>query len=59
LSNTNTTTDATLTFRGKKYTVPAWSVSLLPDCQHEEYNTAKVRENSDASFVPCDQQGCY
>ncbi|RDX58412.1 hypothetical protein CR513_62274, partial [Mucuna pruriens] len=42
LSNTNTTTDATLTFRGKSYSVPAWSVSLLPDCEHEEYNTAKV-----------------
>ncbi|QCD80206.1 beta-galactosidase [Vigna unguiculata] len=42
LSNTNTTTDATLTFRGNKYTIPAWSVSLLPDCHHEEYNTAKV-----------------
>ncbi|BAT79934.1 hypothetical protein VIGAN_02287700 [Vigna angularis var. angularis] len=42
LSNTNTTTDATLTFRGNKYTIPAWSVSLLPNCQHEEYNTAKV-----------------
>ena len=45
LSNTNTTTDATLTFRGNKYTIPAWSVSLLPDCHHEEYNTAKVRQN--------------
>ncbi|KAG4932279.1 hypothetical protein JHK87_046281 [Glycine soja] len=42
LSNTNTTADATLTFRGNNYTVPAWSVSILPDCQHEEYNTAKV-----------------
>ncbi|XP_027927811.1 beta-galactosidase 15-like [Vigna unguiculata] len=42
LTNTNTTTDATVTFRGKKYNVPAWSVSLLPDCQTEEYNTAKV-----------------
>ncbi|KAK7265465.1 hypothetical protein RJT34_33085 [Clitoria ternatea] len=42
LSNANTTTDATVTFRGKNYVVPAWSVSLLPDCQNEEYNTAKV-----------------
>ncbi|XP_027331397.1 beta-galactosidase 7-like [Abrus precatorius] len=42
LSNSNTTTDATLTFRGKNYSVPAWSVSLLPDCENEEYNTAKV-----------------
>ncbi|TKY54396.1 Beta-galactosidase protein [Spatholobus suberectus] len=60
LSNTNTTTDATVTFRGKNYTVPAWSVSLLPDCQHEEYNTAKVnvqtsimvKENSKAEDEP-------
>ncbi|KAK7304013.1 hypothetical protein RJT34_14999 [Clitoria ternatea] len=42
LTNANTTTDATFTFRGNTYTVPAWSVSLLPDCQTEEYNTAKV-----------------
>ncbi|KAK2395881.1 beta-galactosidase [Trifolium repens] len=42
LTNTNTTTDATVTFRGNTYNVPAWSVSLLPNCQAEEYNTAKV-----------------
>ncbi|KAF7801334.1 beta-galactosidase 15-like [Senna tora] len=42
LSNTNTSSDATVTFRGKQFTVPAWSVSLLPDCQNEQYNTAKV-----------------
>ncbi|XP_020203058.1 beta-galactosidase 15 [Cajanus cajan] len=42
LTNTNTTSDATVTFRGNKYNVPAWSVSLLPDCRTEEYNTAKV-----------------
>ncbi|RDY03088.1 hypothetical protein CR513_13361, partial [Mucuna pruriens] len=42
LTNTNTTADATVTFRGNKFTVPAWSVSLLPDCKTEDYNTAKV-----------------
>ncbi|KAK7363330.1 hypothetical protein VNO77_05469 [Canavalia gladiata] len=42
LSNSNNTTDVTITFRGKNHIVPAWSVSLLPDCQNEEYNTAKV-----------------
>ncbi|XP_039686051.1 beta-galactosidase 7 [Medicago truncatula] len=42
LTNTNTTTDATVTFKGNTYNVPAWSVSILPDCQTEEYNTAKV-----------------
>jgi len=42
LTNTNTTTDATVTFKENTYNVPAWSVSILPDCQTEEYNTAKV-----------------
>ncbi|KAG9445675.1 hypothetical protein H6P81_011803 [Aristolochia fimbriata] len=42
LSNINTTDDATVTFRGNQYLVPAWSVSILPDCSQEVYNTAKV-----------------
>ncbi|XP_068664869.1 beta-galactosidase 15-like [Aristolochia californica] len=42
LSNVNTTTDATITFNGNQYLVPAWSVSILPDCSEEVYNTAKV-----------------
>ncbi|KAK3034526.1 hypothetical protein RJ639_032515 [Escallonia herrerae] len=41
-SNANTTTDATLSFQGSEYIVPAWSVSILPDCKTEVYNTAKV-----------------
>ncbi|RYQ97087.1 hypothetical protein Ahy_B08g093077 [Arachis hypogaea] len=41
LTNANTTTDATVSFRGRTYVVPAWS-SLLPNCQNEEYNKAKV-----------------
>ncbi|KAI6682076.1 hypothetical protein NL676_035957 [Syzygium grande] len=42
LGNTNATSDATFVFQGKQFTVPAWSVSILPDCQNEGYNTAKV-----------------
>ncbi|XP_077219958.1 beta-galactosidase 15-like [Tasmannia lanceolata] len=42
LSNTNTTVDRTLNFQGNSYFVPAWSVSVLPDCKKEVYNTAKV-----------------
>ncbi|KAI3410865.1 Beta-galactosidase [Psidium guajava] len=42
LGNTNATSDATFVFEGKQFTVPAWSVSILPDCQNEGYNTAKV-----------------
>lgn len=41
-SNSNTTNDATFTYSGTEYTVPAWSVSILPDCKKEVYNTAKV-----------------
>ncbi|KAB1201441.1 Beta-galactosidase [Morella rubra] len=42
LGNTNTTADATISFQGGEYIVPAWSVSLLPDCKTEGYNSAKV-----------------
>lgn len=41
-SNVNATTDALVTYLGKDFIVPAWSVSILPDCQEEVYNTAKV-----------------
>ncbi|KAG6588101.1 Beta-galactosidase 7, partial [Cucurbita argyrosperma subsp. sororia] len=41
-SNANVTNDATVSYNGKDFKVPAWSVSILPDCQTEVYNTAKV-----------------
>ncbi|CAB4318482.1 unnamed protein product [Prunus armeniaca] len=40
--NANSSTDHTITFQGNIYTIPAWSVSILPDCKTEGYNTAKV-----------------
>ncbi|XP_010541689.1 PREDICTED: beta-galactosidase 7-like [Tarenaya hassleriana] len=42
ISNANTTVDAVVSFQGNQYNVPAWSVSVLPDCKKEVYNTAKV-----------------
>ncbi|KAI0528736.1 hypothetical protein KFK09_001278 [Dendrobium nobile] len=42
LANKNKTDEATLDFEGTKYFLPAWSVSILPDCKQEVYNTAKV-----------------
>ncbi|KAL3532723.1 hypothetical protein ACH5RR_006244 [Cinchona calisaya] len=42
LVNEGTTNDANIIFQGANYTVPAWSVSILPDCKKEVYNTAKV-----------------
>ncbi|EPS73924.1 hypothetical protein M569_00825, partial [Genlisea aurea] len=43
LGNANSTTAATVVYGGVNYTVPAWSVSILPDCKREVYNTAKVK----------------
>lgn len=31
-----------ITFENRNYTVPGWSVTILPDCITEVYNTAKV-----------------
>lgn len=36
------TSDATVSFNGKSYHMPAWSVSILPDCKNVAFNTAKV-----------------
>ncbi|KDP33931.1 hypothetical protein JCGZ_07502 [Jatropha curcas] len=41
--NANTSLDATIEFQGTTYIVPAWSVSILPDCKNVAYNTAKVQ----------------
>ncbi|XP_023529881.1 beta-galactosidase 15-like isoform X2 [Cucurbita pepo subsp. pepo] len=48
-SNANVTNDATVSYNGKDFKVPAWSVSILPDCQTEVYNTAKV--NTQTSVI--------
>ncbi|XP_075475335.1 beta-galactosidase 15-like [Primulina tabacum] len=42
LGNANSSSDATINYNGVDYRVPAWSVSILPDCKTEAYNTAKV-----------------
>ncbi|KAJ8754201.1 hypothetical protein K2173_002101 [Erythroxylum novogranatense] len=42
LSNPHPSEDYTFDFEGDQYLVPAWSVSILPDCFTEAYNTAKV-----------------
>jgi len=36
------TSDAKVTFNGNPYHLPAWSVSILPDCKNVVLNTAKV-----------------
>ncbi|XP_022021593.1 beta-galactosidase 8 isoform X1 [Helianthus annuus] len=42
LANYGSSVDANVTFNGKLYFLPAWSVSILPDCKNVIFNTAKV-----------------
>ncbi|KAJ0714175.1 putative glycosidase [Helianthus annuus] len=42
LANVDTQNDATVNFNGNSYRLPAWSVSILPDCKNVAFNTAKI-----------------
>ncbi|KAA8550416.1 hypothetical protein F0562_002100 [Nyssa sinensis] len=42
LANVGTQSDATVNFSGNSYHLPAWSVSILPDCKNVVLNTAKI-----------------
>lgn len=42
---------ATVAFLGQKYTLPPWSVSVLPDCRNTIFNTAKVIYMYESSLV--------
>ncbi|KAH7835225.1 hypothetical protein Vadar_024108 [Vaccinium darrowii] len=42
LANIDERNSATVTFFGQVYTLPPWSVSILPDCRKTVFNTAKI-----------------
>lgn len=42
IANVDDKTDKTVEFRNVSYHLPAWSVSILPDCKNVVFNTAKV-----------------
>lgn len=42
LANIDDKNDKTVDFQNVSYKLPAWSVSILPDCKNVVYNTAKV-----------------
>ncbi|GLJ33374.1 hypothetical protein SUGI_0671390 [Cryptomeria japonica] len=46
LANINDTSDFNVTFNGNTYSLPAWSVSILPDCNNVIFNTAKIATQS-------------
>ncbi|XP_020592351.1 beta-galactosidase 6 [Phalaenopsis equestris] len=46
LANIGTQSTASVTFNGKTYQLPPWSVSILPDCQNVVFNTAQINSQS-------------
>ncbi|KAL9254475.1 Beta-galactosidase 12-like protein [Drosera capensis] len=42
LANYDTNLRVSLTFGGAQYELPPWSISILPDCENEAFNTATV-----------------
>ncbi|URE13790.1 Glycosyl hydrolases family 35 [Musa troglodytarum] len=53
LANVDEKNDKLVIFRNVPYNLPAWSVSILPDCKNVVFNTAKVRsQNSRVEMVP-------
>lgn len=53
LSNTDDKNDKIVVFRNVSYHLPAWSVSILPDCKNVAFNTAKVgSQTSLVEMVP-------
>ncbi|KAJ0263255.1 Beta-galactosidase 12 [Hirschfeldia incana] len=57
LSNYDDSSAARVSFGGSTYDLPPWSISLLPDCKTEYYNTAKVRTPSiPMKMVPTNTQ---
>ncbi|KAH6828005.1 beta-galactosidase 8 [Perilla frutescens var. hirtella] len=53
LANWGDKSEAVVQFRGNTYHLPAWSVSILPDCKNVVFNTAQVNAQTGiTSFVP-------
>ena len=44
LSNYHTNSAVKVRFSGRHYDLPAWSISILPDCRTAIFNTATVRD---------------
>lgn len=45
LSNYHWTSTVRVTFNGRHYNLPPWSISILPDCNNVIYNTAQVSKH--------------
>lgn len=45
LANYDSHSFANVAYGEMHYHLPPWSISILPDCKHTVYNTARVRKN--------------
>ncbi|XP_052197861.1 beta-galactosidase 10 [Diospyros lotus] len=53
ISNMDDKNDTVIEFQNMSYHLPAWSVSILPDCKNVVFNTAKVAsQTSKIEMVP-------
>ncbi|CAA6662429.1 unnamed protein product [Spirodela intermedia] len=46
LANIDAVSDAVVTFNGNSYHLPAWSVSILPDCKTVVFNSAQINSQA-------------
>ncbi|KAK9072448.1 hypothetical protein SSX86_008882 [Deinandra increscens subsp. villosa] len=51
LANIDEHKTSTVQFLGQSYTLPPWSVSILPDCKNAVFNTAKVGAQTTIKMV--------
>lgn len=57
ISNMDDKNGTTVVFQNTSYYLPAWSVSILPDCKNVVFNTAKVgSQTSVVEMIPTDLQ---
>ncbi|RZC52882.1 hypothetical protein C5167_021309 [Papaver somniferum] len=57
LANNDANSHATVTFRGLKYYLPPWSISILPDCKNTVFNTARVGAQSSVAKMTRESSG--
>lgn len=57
ISNMDDKTDKTVVFRNVSYHLPAWSVSILPDCKTVVFNTAKVGSQTSVVEMASETKG--
>ncbi|XP_058206620.1 beta-galactosidase [Rhododendron vialii] len=59
LANYDTESSATVTFQNKQYDLPPWSVSILPDCKTEVFNTARINSQSSKMIMEPLRTGAF